>query len=249
VANDGDRTLGAVGYIHDERNRSVRINELIARDEAVKGSLLRLAVETADVALGADVVKCDVSAYSPRLQQTLLDMGFLPAGYIPGMVFHNTSRWDVVKMIKLNVPWELNHIELTEPSQIYFDLVAPAFEKAAQARTRKHPASTATVLKGFSPTELEFFHRVAAESTPENGTELASQALHIVIDGSVSVDGQTFGSGSVVGAESLLGGPGIKAVSGGGARLISLSREGLARLGDQYPRLAVKLYQNLAAQR
>ncbi len=70
-----------------------------------RGSLLRRAVEEAEEKLEAEAIDCDVSAYSPRLQQTLLDLGFLATAFVPGMVFHQTARWDVVKMMKLNVAW------------------------------------------------------------------------------------------------------------------------------------------------
>jgi hypothetical protein len=91
--------------------------------------LLRMAVETAGQKYQAEVLTCDVNAEKPRLQQTLLELGFLPAAYVPGMVFHRTHRPDVVKMMKLCVPWELGPIELTELSREYFNLVAPKFEK------------------------------------------------------------------------------------------------------------------------
>lgn len=130
VAAEGERILGAVGYAHDERNRSVRITELIAEEEGVKGRLLRLAVEAAEKTHRAELVKCDVSAHRPRMQQTLFELGFRPAAYIPGMVFHQTHRPDVVKMLKLNVPWNLGPMELTEPSQAYAEVVLPAFEEA-----------------------------------------------------------------------------------------------------------------------
>jgi hypothetical protein len=130
VANAGERTLGAVGYIYEEHDRIVRLVELIADDEAVRGTLLRLAVETAEQKYPAAVVTCDVNAEKPRLQQTLLDLGFLPVAYVPGMVFHQTYRPDIIKMMKLRVPWDLGPLELTESGQEYFDVVVPPFERA-----------------------------------------------------------------------------------------------------------------------
>ena len=101
----------------------------------MKGGLLRRAVEQAEQEHEAEVIDCEVSAYSPRIQRTLLDLGFLPAAYIPGMVFHSTSRWDVVKMMKLNVAWDLGPIELVDSAREVFDVVTPPFVQADAQRT------------------------------------------------------------------------------------------------------------------
>jgi N-acetylglutamate synthase-like GNAT family acetyltransferase len=129
VASAGEHILGAVGFLFEEHDRCVRLVELIGDDDGTKGALLRMAVETAGQKYQAEVLTCDVNAEKPRLQQTLLELGFLPAAYVPGMVFHRTHRPDVVKMMKLCVPWNLGPIELTELSREYFNLVAPMFEK------------------------------------------------------------------------------------------------------------------------
>lgn len=130
VAQTGDTVLGAVGFLFEEHDKTVRLIELIGEDDAAQGTLLRMAVETAEQKYNAEVLVCDVSAESPRLQQSLLELGFLPAAYIPGMVFHRTHRPDVVKMMKLRVKWDLGPMELTDASREYFNIVAPAFEKA-----------------------------------------------------------------------------------------------------------------------
>jgi N-acetylglutamate synthase-like GNAT family acetyltransferase len=128
VANEGERVLGAVGFLFEEHDRCVRLTELIGEENGIKGALLRMAVETAEQKYQTEVLTCDVNAEKPRLQQTLLELGFLPAAYVPGMVFHRTHRPDVVKMMKLRVPWDLGPIELTDLSREYFNVVAPRFE-------------------------------------------------------------------------------------------------------------------------
>ena len=134
MASDGDHTLGAVGLLYDDNNKAVRITELIAQDEAVKGTLLRLAVAEAGARHHAELVKCDVSASSPRMQRTLIELGFCPASYIPGMVFHQTHRPDVIKFLRLNVPLALGDVVFTEPSREYYEAVAPGFEASLKAR-------------------------------------------------------------------------------------------------------------------
>jgi RimJ/RimL family protein N-acetyltransferase len=250
VAADGDRTLGAVGYLHDEHNKSVRITELIALDEAVKGSLLRLAVEEAERVHEAEMIKCDVDGASPRIQQTLLELGFQPAAFVPGMVFHQTVRRDVARFMKLNVPWDLGPMELTEPSQRYADVVLPAFEHANAARERRHLASASGLLADFSPLEVEFFQQVCEESQPVAGETLSANCLHLILAGTVNADGRSVTSGNHFGAAGLLGKPeSTSATAGQGARILSLDAAGLARLGESHPRLALKLYQKLITDR
>jgi ribosomal protein S18 acetylase RimI-like enzyme len=250
VAAEGEHILGAVGYLYDEHDRNVRITELIAQDEGVKGSLLRLAVEEAEQKHSAELIKCDVSAHSPRIQQTLLEMGFLPTAYVPGMVFHQTHRPDVVMMAKLNVPWNLGPVELTEASRQYFDLVAPAFERASAERAHKQLLSGVPLLAGLSAVELDFLQRACEAVAPAPGAALAGDRLYFVVAGEVTRDGKPLGPGSCFGAGALLGAAGgSSAVAGTGARLLALTPIALRQLSERYPRLGVKLYQNLSAHR
>jgi hypothetical protein len=134
VATEADHTVGAVGYDIEERDGNVRLTELIGADPAVKGALLAFAVARAVEAHGARLVKCDASAESPALQQTLLGLGFLPAAYLPGMVFHGTRRHDVVRFLRLEVAWDPGEMKLVDSARAYHDLVAPAFASALAAR-------------------------------------------------------------------------------------------------------------------
>jgi RimJ/RimL family protein N-acetyltransferase len=248
VASDGENTLGAIGFVHDPASRNVRIIELIARDDAVKGSLLRRAVEEAEQHLEAEAIDCDVSAYSPRVQRTLLDLGFLPTAYVPGMVFHQTARWDVVKMMKLNVTWDLGKFELIDSGRAVFDVVTPPFIRADAQRARKQLARGAAVLDGLTPLEVDFFERAAEEITPAPATQLPGDCLHIVLAGTVTLDGKTFGRGACLGAAALLGQVEEgRAVAGEGARLLRLTTQGLAELSERHPRLGLRLYRNLTA--
>jgi ribosomal protein S18 acetylase RimI-like enzyme len=250
VASEGEKTLGAVGYFYDEHDQNVRINELITQENVVKGSLLRFAVEQAEQVHQAQMIECDVSAHSAEVQQTLFDMGFLPAAYVPGMVFHNTHRPDVVRMMKLNVPWDLGQIVLTDPSREYFETVTPAFERASAERMSKLPALGTAALKGFTPLEAFFFQRAGVDSKPAAGTALDANALHLVLTGSVKHGDKTILAGNVVNADVLFGPrDATTPVAGADTRLLTLSRESLTSLCDRYPRLGLKLYQNLAAYR
>ncbi|MHB9149168.1 MAG: hypothetical protein ACYC33_03630 [Thermoleophilia bacterium] len=195
VASEGERILGAVGYRFEEHDANLRITELIAEDSTVKGSLLRFAVEQAEQVHRAEVIECDVDAACPAMQQTLFEMGFLPAAFVPGMVFHATHRPDVVKMAKLNLPWDLGPLDLTEPSREYFETVAPAFEQACEERMKKLPALETPGLAGFTSLEAYFLQRAGRESTPTPGSPLDAQAVHLVLAGAVRQGDAKIGAG------------------------------------------------------
>lgn len=248
VASDGDRTLGALGYVYSERHDSVRIIELIAQDSSVKGSLLRWAMENAQEVHEAQVIECDVSAYSPRIQQTLYSMGFLPTSYVPGMVFHQTSRYDVVKFAKLNTPWELGPIELTSSSREYYDLVAPAFERAARDHESRLRAIHSPALRGITPLEAYVLNNTGTTSTLQPGAALEPEMLYIILDGAAKRGENTIGTGGVIGAEVAFGHPvDTGAVTSEETCVFALTKPQLEQLCEEHPRLGIKLYQNLAA--
>jgi RimJ/RimL family protein N-acetyltransferase len=246
VASEEGQTLGAVGYTTDEASHNVRIIELIARDDAVKGCLLRRAVEEAERGHAAQVIDIDLSASHPRIQQTMLELGFLPVAYVPGLVFHQTGRLDVLKMMKLNVDWELGPLELTESGQAMFDVVAPAFiSRDAQHRSH-HLASCAAVLEGLTALELDLLTRAAEDLHPLVDTSLPSDGLTILLAGEIRVADQVLTAVSSFGEMSLLTGEKLPAATtGAGAHLLHLSKRVFNDLCDRQPRLGVKLFRNL----
>lgn len=249
VASDHGEVLGAVGFTPDPASRNVRIVELIARDELAKGFLLRKAVEEAEQKYGAEVIDCDVSAASPRIQQTLLSLGFLPVAYVPGMVFHHTTRWDVVRMLKLNVAWEPGPLEFSEPGQAMFDIVTPPFIRQDEHHRRRTLMRQIPLLEGFSPLELDFFQRAVKEITVEPGIEIVPFGLHILIDGEATSSRGRLVAGDSFGALQLLGGqPGDPVYAGTNLRLLRLQPDEFLTLCERHPHLGLKLYRNLAAQ-
>lgn len=74
---------------------------------------------------GVDYVEIDVNADVPRMQRTLLELGFVPAAYIPAMVFHHVERLDVVKMVYLFVPFEVSNACLVESVAPFAAVVEP----------------------------------------------------------------------------------------------------------------------------
>jgi GNAT superfamily N-acetyltransferase len=124
VAMDDDqRPMGAVGFQIDGPSQLVRGIELIAADEHLRGHLCCSLLRKAEDELGALVVEVNVSAYDARLQRSFANHGFFPAAYAPAMVFHGTHRLDVIKMLKLNVPYDPASMTLTDSAQAVVSIV------------------------------------------------------------------------------------------------------------------------------
>ncbi len=108
--------LGAIGYVHDELNRGFQVFELIARDATLQTTLFQALHDRAE-ALDVVYIEVDVSAHAPRLQRTLFEMGFLPAAYVPAMVFDRVERLDVVKFVHVTEPLGTGPIDLLPESR------------------------------------------------------------------------------------------------------------------------------------
>ena len=245
VASEEGRTLGAVGYLYSESESYVRIVELIASDDSVKGGLLRRVVEEAEQVHKAEVVEIDVSATHPRIQRTMVELGFLPVAYVPGMVFHNTNRWDVVRMMKLNVAWNLGKIELVPSAQAVFDVVALPFIRRDAQRRIRDAASSLAAFQGLSSLEMEFVVRIAYDIKLDAGETLVVNGLCVILEGGLQVSDRSLGPGECFGERLLLAGQGeLTATAGQQTRLLRLSLHPFNDLIERYPHLGLKLFRN-----
>jgi hypothetical protein len=153
-----------------------------------------------------------------------------------------------VKMMKLNVAWDLGPIQLVDSAREMFDLVTPAFVRADTQRNRMRQVAGAGVLSGLTPLEADFLQAAGEELLPEAGGLIPADTLHLILEGNVTSGGQSLGPKECFGVAALLGqGAEAPAVAGPGVRLLRLTSEGLDALSDRHPRLGLRLYRNLAA--
>jgi hypothetical protein len=126
--DENQQPVGAVGYQVDEPSQLVKGIELVANDDGLRGHLCGSLLRAAEEELGAQVIEVNLSAYDARLQRTFANQGFHPVAYAPAMVFHSTHRLDVVKMLKLNFPYDPGEMALTDPARAVVSLVETEFK-------------------------------------------------------------------------------------------------------------------------
>lgn len=248
---------GAIGYLHEEFEQNIRIFELIAATDDSPRYLLSQLLKRArenDV----EYVEIEVSAHAPRMQRTLAELGFLPAAYVPAMVFHEVERLDVVKMVRLLTEPVLGEIHLIDEMQPMVDAVMRAFETQAVLPQLESAIAGLGMFRGLSHEQarrLASAMKVAHfdAETEIFATENGADELYVLLSGSVDVSlgGESLAqinAGDVVGENAMLSGCDhtASARTKEPTTAAVLTREKLERLTQQRPDIGVVLYKNLA---
>ena len=127
LARRDGQLVGGIGFMVDNVEHIVRVFELISVDEQPVHFLLERLLEFCRRQCHTEYIEVDLNAHAPRMQQTLLELGFLPAAYVPALVFHNVERLDVVKFVKLLTPPEFGGIQLHDDARAVARLVTDQF--------------------------------------------------------------------------------------------------------------------------
>jgi GNAT superfamily N-acetyltransferase len=253
-----ESVAGALGFLHDSGERSIRIFELIAASDVAIRHLFDQLLERAS-GLGVEYIEVDVNAHGPRLQRTLLELGFLPAAYIPALAFHEVERLDAVKMVYLLVPPLLGKVELIDDVRPLFELVMAGFRTQAVLPRIAAELEKLLIVQRLSDDQarrlassLSIAHFAPGEHLFREGDP--AEALYLLLEGAVEVRGS---SGALLGRVTAGGTVGERAMlseSSHGASVSTptgtvvgvLSREDFRELTARRPDIAVILYRNLA---
>ena len=260
IAREGGRIAGAIGFTLDPVDNSVRIFELITlRDEVIRfllGELERLCREK----LGSSHLEIDVSAYAPRMQRTLVELGFLPVAYIPALVFHEVERLDVVKMVRLFIPADVSTESYTPRAKELADLVLRQFNSR---RVLPQIAQVVQELSLFTGLDEEQVSRLAGVCTVAFFTPgevifrqgEQGEAIHLVLRGEIAIclagsssPVGTVTKGECLGEMSLLTGAAHSetAIAQSDVETAVLGHHDLAELIRLRPDIGLRIYRNLA---
>ncbi|MEW6570397.1 MAG: GNAT family N-acetyltransferase [Nitrospirota bacterium] len=261
VARKGEISVGALGFTYDPIDEKVRIFEMIAIDDATKGTLLQFFVDQVVKYRGIVYIEATVSAYYPRMQATLEQLGFFPVAFCPSMVFEGVERLDTIKMVKLAIPWCLGRLELLQEPAAMKDLVQHAFEELNKGQTIADVARNVSIFEGLGDNEIGFIRAICRERRYGAG-ELVFQAgepskdLFILMEGKIAIvsgeDSQSqlaeFNEGEVFGEMALLDKEprSASAMCKDPSTLLVISYGDFHHLIERYPELGKKVIHNIA---
>lgn len=251
---------GAVGFIHDDQAGVVRIFELICHSDRAIRCMLAELMRRCREEWNTRYVEVDVSAHAPRMQRTLVELGFLPAAYVPAMVFDQVERLDVIRMVQLLVPVDVGPVALTEEAQVYADLVVGALARKEVVPRIAQAISDLQLFEGLSEEQAQ---RVAGQchlAERKAGDLLwaqgdAADAAWMLLSGRAEVlvgDPPVLvghiDAGEVVGEVATLTGEAHSATVRACEPLVAavLERADMQQLRRTRPDIALLLYRNLA---
>ena len=252
--------VGAVGYAHDARlDHAVRIFELVAADEHPIRFLLKELMRRSREEWRVDYVEVDVNAHSPRMQKTLLDLGFVPVAYLPASVFHHVERLDTVRMQRFYIPVATDGLHLLEQSKQVFEMVIRGLDtRAIQPRLVQLLPATRLGMNlnreqvARLSTLFETVHFEDGQPIVKAGERDAR--LHILLSGRARVYSGTEEELATVGEGELLGYVSLlrktphtaTAVAEGRVEAATVHHKDLNALLQQRSDIGVVLFRNLA---
>lgn len=259
VARQGDRITGALGFTIEPFDRLVKIFELIPVEE---GAVRFLFQELERFLQAAETefhyLEIDVRAAAPRLQRTLVELGYLPVAYLPALAFRRVERLDVVRMVRLLKAVDPGPLDLLPSTRSMADLVLEGFRRRRVLPRIAELVGETRIFDGLSPEQGRRLAGSCGHARFDAGQTIFRQGeerdeLYLVLSGEVEVeiDGTRVGTvrtgeclGEVALLEDCCHSATARAVTAVEAAV--LGRSELLNLVRRRPDIGVILYRNLA---
>jgi len=191
IAREHGQIAGAVGFTIDPLDKAVRIFELITlHDEVIRFLLSQL--ESMSREKWSCLAEVDVSAYAPRMQRTLIELGFVPVAYVPALVFHEVERLDVVKMIRLLTVPDISTEGLTPRCKALADLVMRRFRSWRVLPRIAEAVGGIALFGGLDTEQTSRLAGVCGVTTFEPGEVVFQEGqpgskMHVVLHGEIAI--------------------------------------------------------------
>ncbi|MGP0065248.1 MAG: GNAT family N-acetyltransferase [Isosphaeraceae bacterium] len=261
IAREDRRIAGAVGFMHDPVDKTVRIFELIALEDPVVRFLLANLERACREDWGTCCIEVDVSAYAPRMQRTLGELGFLPVSYLPAMVFDQVERLDIVKMIRLLIPPEISTEGLTPKAREAAELVLRRFRSRSVLPRIAEAVRDLSLFAGLDTEQVQRLAGTCTLAAFEPGQDVfraehPGREMYLVLRGEVEISTPRCSSpigvvrtGECLGEISLLTEAAHSATATAltHAEMAVLSHRDLTELIRLRPDIGLHIYRNLAA--
>jgi GNAT superfamily N-acetyltransferase len=260
VAREGGHIVGAVGFTLERLDQIVRVFELISlRDDVIRFLFMELEKRCRDE-WDIAYMELDVSAHAPRMQRTVLQLGYVPTAYVPALAFEEVERLDLVKFSRLLISLDSGPVTLIPPVSDLAELVLTAFRRREVLPRLGEVVDRIGLFRGLEEEQLQRLAGACGHVTFAAGECVFAQdepcdEMYLILEGEVAIhiDDSEHSIGTVQAGECL----GEIAVLTGGehsatARALTpveagvLTKNDLQSIVRLRPGIGVVLYRNLA---
>lgn len=261
IAREDYRIAGAIGFTHDPVEKIVHIFELITLHDDVIRFLLNELLTRCQETWKVEYIEVEVSAMAPRMQRTLLELGFLPVAYVPALVFVDVERLDVIKFARLLTPLVMHLEHLSPRARSMAELVLRRFRNKSVLPRIAQAVQDLAIFAGLDDEQIHRLAGVCTLRTYSAGqvmfqTNATTTEMLLILQGTVNVthpdDTHFLGTvtkGECLGEVSLLTASvhSAEATAQTEVEAAILSYNDLLELTRQRPDIGLLIYRNLAS--
>lgn len=249
-----------LAYVFDPHDTCVRILDCFSANDFSLGHMLNHLVKMASNNLSATYVEIDMLMTAPRLLKTAEQLGFVPVAYMPAFFHHNDHHHDVVKMVKLNLVYNVEVQSMTAGASDIIKIVNQSFQDQKVGIAIINMLRSLPIFEGLGDGELRKVARLFKQKLYQPGEVVfkkgdPGEEAYIVTRGHVDLclDGSprpvaTVSSGQIFGELAFLDGSprAARAISRQPTVMLVIERSEFVQLSQREPHLGLMVIQNIA---
>ncbi len=262
LARESGQMVGAVGFTIDDIEKAVRIFEVVTLETTPIRCLIEEVISIGRRDYDIKYIEADVSAYSPRMQRTLLELQFLPVAYLPALSFQGAERCDAIRMARLFLPADFDGVRLHETTRAVFEIVKRNFTTRDLIPRLAEALPHVRLFSKLRDNQVRRMAEICTLRTFPEGTRIVdagdnSKRAYVLLEGEFSVyagseknarkvgtilKGECFGETALLNREPHS----VSAVATKVSEVAVIERSDLDDLMRKRPDIGVRIYKNLA---
>ena len=260
LAQREETIVAGLAYYFDEHDRCIRFVDAFSTDDISMGALFQQATKLAEEQFSAVYVEADVLVTAPRLLKTAEQLGYVPVAYLPAFYCKNDAYADVVKLLKLNMPYALESVDLTTQSRKIAEIVDRNFQDQKVGVAIINLLRGLPIFNGLGDGELRKIARLFTQKLYRPNEQMfkkgdSGDEAYVVMRGLIDIlleEGAkpiaTVSSGKIFGELAFLDGAprNAFAVANQPSILLVVQRAALNELVQREPHLGMVIMRNIA---
>ncbi len=260
LAQRDDQIIGGLAYLNDDLDRCLRVVDAFGVEDSAIGSLFHHLVKHTQTQLNSVYAEVDVLTTAPRLLKCAEQLGFVPVAYFPAFYRRQEQCADVVKFIKLNLPYSLEGVHLTTQARCLAEIVDHNFADQKVGVAVVNLLAKLPIFAGLGDGELRKIARLFVQKLYRPGELVFTvgekgQEAFVVMRGQIDIllEGletpvASMASGQIFGEQAFLdgGARNASAKASQASIVLVIHRLAFQELVENEPHLGMTVLRNIA---